>query len=179
MAIPANAKTWRKGSVVPWWTDHHRKLNYINEPFNDSQALAEWRALGYTQTKFTGDMCDMRQAEPDWITQFRENFRWEHFGWSAYRMEPGTVLPAHRDTYERFKKLFNIEDIETIYRAVIFLEDWKSGHYLEIDGTPIVTWSSGDYVVWQGSTPHLAANMGKTNRYTLQITGIPHENPFF
>lgn len=178
MATHANDRFWRRGSVTPWWTTEHRSLAYVNEPFNDSQAIAEWQALGYTQTRFTGDMYDMRNAEPSWISRFRQIFDWQHFGWSSYRMGPGTVLPNHSDTYERFKSLFDIQDIETIYRAVVMLEDWQSGHYLEVNGTPVISWKQGDFVVWRGTTPHLASNMGKTDRYTLQITGIPGENTF-
>jgi hypothetical protein len=31
-------------------------LPYTNEPFNDPASLAQWQELGYTQTRFTGDM---------------------------------------------------------------------------------------------------------------------------
>ncbi len=87
-------------------------------------------------------------------------------------MAPGTVLPAHSDTYARFRDIHHIIDPNTIWRAVIFLEPWQSGHYFEIDGQPVVNWQAGDTVVWNNDVPHLAANMGYTDRYTLQITGI-------
>jgi hypothetical protein len=61
---------------------------------------------------------------------------------------------------------------------VIFLEDWQSGHYFEIDGTPITAWSAGDVITWRYDVPHVAANVGMTDRYTLQITGVPIENTF-
>ena len=56
-------------------------------------------------------------------------------------------------------------------RIIVFLEDWQSGHYLEINGEPIIEWSAGDWVGWNYDTPHLAANIGMTDRYTMQITG--------
>jgi len=87
-------------------------------------------------------------------------------------MTTGTVLPEHVDTYERYIKLFNLKGQEdTIRRALIFLEDWSSGHYLEVAGTPITNWVKGNYVIWKNNTPHMAANIGITPRYTLQITG--------
>ena len=52
------------------------------------------------------------------------------------------------------------------------MEDWQSGHVFEIEKQPIVEWRAGDYVVWKNDTLHLAANVGKTSRYTLQITGV-------
>jgi len=176
MATHAKDKSWKHARVEPWWSTH-RDLPYVNEPFNDELALKEWRDLGYTQTKFTGDMYDMRNTRPPWIEPFRDHFPWRHFSWSVYRMAPGRVLPEHRDTYSKFAELHQVTDIESIYRAVVFLEDWQSGHYFEIDRSPVIKWQAGDCVIWQGSTPHLAANVGKTDRYTLQITGIPDENP--
>ena len=176
MVIPEK-HNWDLGFInSPWW-DGHRDLPYINEPFNDPDSLREWQELGYTQTRFTGDMYDMRQPEPHWIEPLRAIWPWEHFSWSVYRMPPGTVLPNHQDTYARFRKLHGINDVETIWRAVVFLEPWQSGHYFEIDDTPVTEWSAGEYAVWRGTTPHIAANMGRTHRYTLQITGVPLENP--
>lgn len=177
MATPGHAR-WQRHHVEPWWGRDYRDLDYINEPFNDPVSLAEWRQLGYTQTRFTGDLYDMRNPEPKWLAPFRELFPWRHFCWSVYRMPPGTVLPSHRDTYARFREIYRIENCDSIYRSVIFLDDWQSGHYLEIDQQPVVQWLSGDAVTWQSDVPHLAANMGSTDRYTLQLTGVCDENPF-
>ena len=161
-----------------WWGNDHRELPYINEPFNDAESLAKWQALGYTQTRFTGDMYDMRNPEPIWIDPFRKVFPWKHFSWSVYRMGPGTTLPNHVDTYARFRNLHSIQDANSIFRAVVFLENWQSGHYFEINEDPVVEWAAGETVIWQNNTRHLAANMGMTDRYTLQITGVPDENIF-
>jgi hypothetical protein len=169
----ATAKhVWWQGKTNPVWQGYYLDLPYVNEPFNDPASLAEWRALGYTQTKFTGDMYDMRNPEPEWIEAIRKVLPWKHFSWSVYRMEPGCCLPTHGDTYARFCKLYNITDFNTIHRAIFFMEDWQSGHVFEIDGLPQYHWCAGDYYVWQYNTPHLAANVGKTNRYSLQITGV-------
>lgn len=87
-------------------------------------------------------------------------------------MTAGIVLPEHGDTYAKFREIYGVPDSAVIMRAIIFLEDWQSGHYLEIDQTPVVAWRAGDGIFWQDDTPHLAANMGHTPRYTLQITGL-------
>lgn len=177
MVTHVNPRHWSRSHIDPWWSTH-RDLEYINEPFNDADSLALWRSIGYTQTRFTGDMYDMRQPEPDWIDAFREHFPWQYFSWSVYRMRPGSVLPNHSDTYARFVKIYDVEDPTAIHRAVIFLEDWKSGHYFEIDDTPITTWQAGDVITWRYDVSHVAANIGMTDRYTLQITGVPIENIF-
>jgi hypothetical protein len=59
-----------------------------------------------------------------------------------------------------------------VYRAIVFLEDWQSGHYFEIDNIGVVNWCAGDYYLWNGDAPHAASNIGIDPRYTLQITGI-------
>jgi len=163
-------KNWYQGHMDPYWNGEYKDLMYINEPFNDPVSLKEWRNLGFTQTKFTGDMYDMRQTEPKWMVSVQEALPWKYFSWSVYRMNPGTTLPMHGDTYARFRELYAWDG--DIHRAVIYMEDWQSGHISEIEDTVITDWRAGDYVVWKNDTQHLAANVGKTARYTLQITGV-------
>ena len=171
MATPAQNNTWAQGHVDPWWGLRHRDLAYINNPFNDVSSLSEWRRLGFSQNRFTGDMYDMRNSEPAWVDSFRNIFPFERFSWSFYRMSPGSVLPAHRDTYDRFKLIHGLETTQSVVRTIVFLEDWASGHYLEMNGTPVTGWRAGDWVSWHDDFLHLAANMGRTDRYTLQLTG--------
>jgi hypothetical protein len=120
-------------------------------------------------------MCDMRQQQPSWNHKFIEHFEalgWKDIGTSYYRMSTGTVMPVHNDLYKKYIDRFNLhEQEETVYRALILLEDWKSGHYLEVMNTPIVGWNAGTVVEWTYDTPHMAANIGLEDRYTLQITG--------
>ncbi len=163
-------KNWHSGRTNAVWSGAYKNLTYINEPFNDPVSLKEWRDLGYTQTKFTGDMYDMRQDEPEWMFAITEAFPWRHFSWSVYRMNPGTTLPMHGDTYARFRELHNWTG--DVHRAVVYMEDWQSGHISEIEDTVITGWKAGDYIVWKNDTQHLAANVGKTSRYTLQVTGV-------
>ena len=81
-------------------------------------------------------------------------------------------MPEHQDRYVKYVDLFDLQGQEkTIRRAVIFLEDWSSGHYLEVQGKPVVQWKAGKTVEWKYDTPHMAANIGPKCRYTLQVTG--------
>ena len=169
MEIPEQSN-WLRGHTDPVWKDQYKDLMYINEPFNDPVSLQEWRDLGYTQTKFTGDMYDMRQKEPVWMDAIRKVLPWKHFSWSIYRMNPGNCLPEHGDTYARFRQLYNHNG--DIHRAIFYMEDWQSGHISEIEKQPLINWHAGDYIIWKNDTLHLAANVGKTARYTLQITGV-------
>ena len=78
----------------------------------------------------------------------------------------------HSDLYVKYIKLFGLQGREQrIRRAVVFLEDWKSGHYFEMLDEPVIKWRAGKAVEWTYDVPHMAANMGTEPRYTLQITG--------
>lgn len=161
-------------NIAPFWDHAYQTLDYTVESFNNQADIDKWLAQGYPG-KFTGAMCDMRKPQPVWTEQlidYFSNLGWQDIGTSYYRMDSGTILPEHRDTYKKYVELFDLQGQEEfIYRAIVFLEDWSSGHYLEVAGEPFVKWSAGDTVVWQYDTPHMAANMGITPRYTLQITG--------
>lgn len=163
---------WGRARFQPHWGLEHRDLPYHNEPFNNPSDLQAWRDWGYTQERFTGDLYDMRQAEPSWIQPLRDSLCLRHFSWSVYRMDPGTTLPEHTDTYARFREIYGLTAQHTIRRYVIFMEPWASGHYLEVAGQPVTQWQAGDAVFWHDDVLHLAANVGRTARYTLQITGV-------
>lgn len=164
----------RKYHIPVFWDDEYQHLNYINESFNDSENLALWTAQGYSN-QFTGDMCDMRSPQPSWNSQFIDYFAtqgWHNIGTSYYRMMTGTVLPMHRDLYVKYIARFDLQGQEhRIRRAVVFLEPWQSGHYFESMGLVYTHWQAGDTVEWNYDTPHMAANIGTTPRYTLQVTG--------
>jgi hypothetical protein len=165
---------YSKYHLTPFWSDEYKQLEYVHEEFNDKNKIAEWLELGYPN-KFTGQMCNMQKTQPEWNSQVVDIFtasNWKDIGTCYYKMDPGTILPMHQDLYKRYVDIFNLQGKEhTIRRAIIFLEDWQSGHYLECCGDAIANWSAGTVVEWKYDAPHLAANMGVTPRYTLQVTG--------
>lgn len=161
-------------NIDPFWDDEYKHLNYSVESFNNPLDTESWLKAGYL-SNFTGAMCDMRHAQPTWNQRFIDHFTamgWHNIGTSYYRMDTCTILPVHKDTYQRYIELFDLQGREhTIRRAIVFLEDWASGHYLELKGIPVVGWRRGFTVIWAYDAPHMAANLGLTPRYTLQITG--------
>lgn len=163
-----------KYHIDKFWDDEFKTLDYISEPFNDPETVALWVSQGYS-SKITGELCDMRHRLPAWTNKFVNIYTelgWKDIGIAFYRMRTGTVMPTHSDLYKRYIELFDLEGREhTIKRALLLLEDWKLGHYLEVDGRPYVNWRAGDVVEWVYSTPHSAANLGLEDRYTMQITG--------
>lgn len=160
-------------NIAPFWDDSYKNLEYVKEAFNNPDDTNRWLSMGFADN-FVGSMCDMRKAQPAWnqeiITKF-ELLGWKDVCTNYYRMDPGTILPSHQDTYKRYIEIFKLDNPQSVHRAIVFLEDWASGHYLEVNSEPITKWVAGDVVIWWYDTPHLAANMGFTPRYTLQITG--------
>ena len=164
----------KRYNLEVFWDDEFKGLEYVNEPFNDPISSRQWLSQGYSG-KFTGNMCDMRSPQPSWNYKFIDIFQslgWKDIGTSYYRMDTGTILPTHGDLYVRYVDLFDLKGREdTISRAVVYLEDWQSGHYAEFLGESYTGWKAGSTVEWNYDTPHLAANIGLAPRYTLQITG--------
>lgn len=169
-SIPDHRIYW----IEPFWDDEFKRLPYIYEPFNDPDSVREWTEQGY-QPKFCGDMCDMRSTQPSWNQQFIDIYTqlgWKNIGTSYYRMTSGTVMPVHRDLYKKYVQIFDLQGREKdVRRALVLLEGWRPGHYLEVAGRPYVNWRAGMTVEWDYDVPHMAANVGLEPRYTLQITG--------
>lgn len=164
---------WNKGYITPTWDCSFKKLNYINRPFNDNKTLFNWKKLGHEYKNYTGEMIDVQNKDlPNWCLSLSTSFNLINPGVILYKMSPGCILPNHSDTFKKYRKIHNLNSENTnIWRIVVFLEDWQSGHYFEIDNTPITNWKAGDYVKWKYNVPHIAANIGSVNRFTLQITG--------
>jgi hypothetical protein len=90
------------------------------------------------------------------------------------KQPPGQTLPVHDDTFYMFAKLNKIDPRECV-RVNIFLEDWQSGHYFEINENSVLHWSKGDAILIKCNEPHLSGNMGMTTKYTMQVTGVLNE----
>lgn len=90
------------------------------------------------------------------------------------KQPPGQTLPLHDDTFYMFAKLNHIDPNECV-RVNIFLEDWQSGHYFEINEKSVLHWKQGDAILIRCNEPHLSGNMGMTDKYTMQVTGVMNE----
>lgn len=161
-------------NIDVFWDDEYRHLDYVQEPYNDPTDVARWLSQGY-QSKICGDLCDMRHRLPTWNQRFIKHYEslgWQDIGCAYYRMTSGTVMPVHQDRYKRYIELFDLAGQEhTIRRALVMLEDWSPGHYIEVLDRAYVDYRAGQVFEWTYDTPHMAANIGLKPRYTLQITG--------
>jgi hypothetical protein len=160
---------WFTGAIDPVWGEY-KNLPYTNKPFNDDITKTQWVSRGHRYNKYTGEIIDF-DGLPDWVMPIAKTTGMANVGASLYKMTPGCILPTHSDTYVMYKKVHNITH-NRIRRIVVFLEDWQSGHYLEVNGNAILNWKAGQWVGWNYTCPHLAANIGDTDRYTMQVTGM-------
>jgi hypothetical protein len=159
------------GHVMPWWNDDFKKLDYIRYPLTNGYDINRWRGEGYANETFGGLVYNMTRKMPEDSDGFFTLFDWKDVAISYYLMLTNDILPLHQDQYPGYTLRNNIKDINSVKKAVVFLEDWQSGHYFEIDNHAIINWKAGDWVSWSGDCPHMAANIGIEPRYTLQITG--------
>ena len=163
-------------NIKPFWDNEYKNLDYRKEVFNDEYAIDEWRKQGYDNDVdyFSGKMANHYDPLPSWHNKIldwvEEEFQLKDVGCCYYRMDTNDIIPNHSDAYNVYTKKFNCKQ-EDVYKILVFLEDWKSGHYFEVEGNPFIEWKSGDYISWVGNTEHFAANIGTEYRYTLQITG--------
>jgi len=165
-----------QNNIKPFWDEEYKTLDYRKEIFNDEYAIEKWRKDGYDNDvkRFSGKMANYSDKQPKWNEIFKSWAFHEHglknVGCCYYRMGTNDIIPNHSDAYNVYTKKFGCQT-EDVHKILVFLEDWKSGHYFELEGKPFVNWKAGDYATWTGNTEHFAANIGTEYRYTLQITG--------
>jgi hypothetical protein len=157
------------GSVKPTWDDSYKQLEFVKQPIKESE-ITQWREQGYYNESFSGSMYSSKNPMPGWVEPIAEQIGLAKPGFVIYRMNTLDIMPVHTDHFETYMKVFGV-DRERVGRALVFLEDWKSGHYFEANGSSWCTWKAGDYAVWSEEVPHAASNIGIEPRYTLQITG--------
>lgn len=108
---------------------------------------------------------------PEKFFKLTKKFKLKNMVLALNKMTPGQILPFHTDKFLTYCKRNNIKNKNKIKRIIVFLEDSKPGHQLWIENK-FYSGTAGSYFSWTGNTSHMAANLGKKNRYTLQITGL-------
>ena len=90
---------------------------------------------------------------------------------SSSRQMPGQFLTLHSDLIHGIiKRRPELEG--RLYRANIFMEDRKPGHFLEVDYKAVPDWKAGDGFIWDSTVTHQSCNGGNEPKFTLQITGL-------
>jgi hypothetical protein len=159
------------GHLGRFWNDDFKQLIFVKQPVTDEE-VKTWQDMGYDHVKsFTGSMYDNSKPMPDWIATLERMFGLYNQTYTFYRMNTLEIMPVHVDHYRTYCRINNVST-DKVCRIVMMLEDWKPGHYFELDGIGYTNWKAGDYFMWKGDVPHAASNIGVEPRYTLQITGL-------
>jgi hypothetical protein len=160
------------------WVDQHKNLEYKIDYFKDAETLKLWQDSGIDKTQTKIYLHQIKKPYVwmfDLINQVNNFFNISNCSYAFHKITPGNFLLMHSDKFDFFKKKFNIQEIHKIQRIIIFLEKGDPGHILIVNDKCFMNWKRGEYASWIGGTPHLAANLGTTDRYTLQITGIVND----
>lgn len=160
---------WIRGHVTPCWSNEYKNFTYVNQPLTNKE-LSNWVQAGYTHKNFTGKMYNSKNPMPAWVENISAEIGLTNCGYVFYKMQTCDIMPVHVDHFQRYCEFFHVNRKDA-WRAIVFLEDWKSGHYFEVDGVAICNYKKGDFILWSADTPHAASNIGIDDRYTLQITG--------
>ena len=159
------------GHVGRYWGTDFKNLPFVKQPVTDEE-IQSWQNMGYDHVKsYTGSMYDNRNPMPNWVSRLDCMLGMYNQTYTFYRMDTLEIMPVHTDHFRTYCQLNNTTP-DKVYRVVLMLEDWKPGHYFEMDGVGYVNWKAGDYFKWRGDVPHAASNIGVEPRYTLQITGM-------
>lgn len=147
---------------------NHDVLSNLNFE-NFAQCYQQVKETEIYYTKHNSSIWQMFDESPEWIhnlaRQIPQDF--DHHVVSIIKVLPGNTIPVHQDKHYILQQTYGIGDT---WRYLIFLEDWKSGHYFEINDQPIVNWKKGDWVKFHRSNWHLGGNMGIEPFYSAQIT---------
>lgn len=167
-----NKSRIEKGHISRFWNTDFKEFNFVRQPILDSE-IEQWRNMGYDHVKsFSGSMYNNSNPMPKWVSTLDNMFGLYNQTYTFYRMDTLEIMPVHSDHYNTYCRLHDTTT-EKVERVILMLEDWKPGHYFELDGIGFVNWKAGDWFKWKGDVPHAASNIGVEPRYTLQITGMP------
>ena len=156
---------------VCWQEKDYKDLAYESKGGYLHPNLLDYKEEAY-KTIINNDVYTLPSPLPKFVDKVLEHFDFNFKAAAFNRTPPGNVLPLHGDMYQIYSKIYNVKNINDITRFIIFLEDSKPGHLMQIKDKVWSTWHAGDYVSWQGTTLHAAYNLGTEHRYTLQITCV-------
>lgn len=91
------------------------------------------------------------------------------------RQDPGQVLPWHYDRHFMLRRLYP-NDTRMVVRILVFMENWKTGHVLQIHNEMLYNWKRGQVMIWHPNTYHLAANIGLEKKWTCNVTGFLNDD---
>jgi len=162
-----------------WPEDKLKPMNVENLSWGKKDNIT----AGYTEHNTKKYQLFNSPAIPEIFYKIAKSTGLENYSVTLFKQPPGQINPWHFDTYQgvvnKYKKdkaeLSN-EEIKSIKRYLICLEDWNWGHFLQIGNNVLSQWRAGDIYTWEYGMYHTSGNAGQVPKYTAQITGLPKNN---
>lgn len=155
---------------VSWNINNFKNLTYKFDP--DPVICQEYSVVGHSLEAMKFYNC----FEPDISFSLDEivtNFSFlSNIKIAVNLFTPGQYIPLHADKYEKFIKINQLSNADSIVRIILMLEDYAPGQFLQIENNIVSSWRAGDWFSWKSSANHAFYNLSKHNRYSLQITGL-------
>jgi hypothetical protein len=101
----------------------------------------------------------LQKNDIEFVEKFKEIFiNIEHYDFKIEKLSAVEIVPAKSE---------NIHDVTIL----VMLQDWKPGHYIEIDKEGIINWNAGDYYIFRSDLPYAESNIGDSLdiKYTLKM----------
>ena len=158
--------------VMPQWDiKEYQGLKYNLAYHKDTVLNDAYAAAGHDRDAMTIYNYFEPQPMPASIGYILQHFNdMDNIAVAVNLFRPGQYLPMHVDFYNRYSKLFDVND-RTIYRAILMLQDCEPGQILQIGRSAHARWSAGDVFWWRNDDAHAFYNFSMVDRYAVQITG--------
>lgn len=144
------------------------------------QSMAQLRDWGYTKynTQSWETTSQRSQLHMPWEQTIMDWFPLEQPISRPTLQKPGNIIPWHQDQFFFFKRK-HPQQYNHVVRFIVFMKDWEVGHLLQAGNSVVTHWQAGDVILWYPDRMHLGANVGVTNKWTQNVTGILKEEICF
>lgn len=146
------------------------QINVNKELYKKVQSYADY---GYTEhnTKIWKTTNIDPKLDFEWESFICDQLPLDKSVATLTRQDPGQILPWHEDSFY-FLRANNPDDPRPIWRFLMFMQDWKIGHFAQVQNSVYTGWKAGDTIVWHPGTYHVTANAGLEPKWTCNITGF-------
>lgn len=155
-------------NINVFWKDDLSKHSYVRKVNFTAENLNHLDKNFYNKQDF---LLQSFNEELPVSQNFKDtlNVKFGSVSWTC--ILPNTILPTHTDSFFTLRKEFNIE-IDKCFRYLIFLEDWKFGHYVGFKNKNITHWTAGDVWKFNFQETHYAVNASNELFHTCQVSSF-------
>jgi len=161
-----------RGHCGTMWKQEYKYLQYTYDPIDQYQ-LAKYVDEGYTNIKsFVCETYNDVNILPPWVVKTSGIFGLYSQQYEFLKVRPLDIAPPYNPSVRRYRDKYKVDRAD-VWHAVLMLEDWQPGQYIEVNGEPFVRWTQGDWFKWKNTTDSSFSytNVGQTNWYMMHVTG--------